>query len=47
MSLLVSSFKFELTDKPISWNTSGVSYPTMSEDSDRPEMLLKVTKVVA
>ncbi|KAI0657108.1 cytochrome P450 [Cubamyces menziesii] len=47
LSLLVSSFKFELTDKPISWNTSGVSYPTMSEDSDRPEMLLKVTKVVA
>ncbi|KAI0333049.1 cytochrome P450 [Cubamyces sp. BRFM 1775] len=47
LSLLVSSFKFELTDKPISWNTSGVSYPTMSEDSDKPEMLLKVTKIVA
>ncbi|KAI0823800.1 cytochrome P450 [Trametes gibbosa] len=45
LSVLLSSFKFEPTGRPVYWNTSGVSYPTMSEESDKPEMLLKVTPV--
>ncbi|KAI0363415.1 cytochrome P450 [Pilatotrama ljubarskyi] len=47
LSILLSSFKFETTGKPIVWKTSGVSYPTMGEDSSKPELLLRVTKVDA
>ena len=43
LSVLLPAFSFELTDRPIAWNTSAVSYPTMGEESSRPEMLLKVT----
>ncbi|KAI0628876.1 cytochrome P450 [Trametes polyzona] len=46
LSVLVSAFKFEPTGKSIVWNTSGVSYPTMGESSTKPELLLKVTKVL-
>lgn len=45
LSILLSTFKFETTGRTITWNTSGVSYPTMSESSDKPELLLKVCKV--
>ncbi|KAH9857430.1 cytochrome P450 [Lenzites betulinus] len=45
LSVLLSSFKFESTGRPVFWNTSAVSYPTMSEDDDKPGMLLKVTRV--
>ncbi|KAI0355211.1 cytochrome P450 [Trametes cingulata] len=47
LSILLSSFKFETTGKPIVWKTSGVTYPTMGENSSKPELLLKVTKVNA
>ncbi|OSD02190.1 cytochrome P450 [Trametes coccinea BRFM310] len=47
LSLLISSFKFEMTDKPIVWKTSAVSFPTMGEESTKPELLLKVTRVKA
>ncbi|KAI8974185.1 cytochrome P450 [Trametes punicea] len=47
LSLLVSSFKFEMADKPIVWKTSAVTYPTVGEESTRPELYLKVTKVAA
>ncbi|KAM5542007.1 hypothetical protein V8D89_004317 [Ganoderma adspersum] len=40
---LIPAFSFELTDKPIAWNTSTVNYPTMGEESTKPEMLLRVT----
>ena len=39
---LIPAFSFELTDKPITWNTSTVNYPTMGEESTKPEMLLRV-----
>ena len=39
---LLSTYSFELTDKPVAWNASAVMYPTMGEDSTRPELLLKV-----
>nr|BED42991.1 cytochrome P450 monooxygenase [Trametes versicolor] len=45
LSILLSTFKFETTGRAITWNTSGVSYPTMGENSDKPELLLKVSKV--
>ncbi|KAI0695585.1 cytochrome P450 [Cerioporus squamosus] len=45
LSVLLSRFRFELTDKPIVWKTSAVSYPTMGTVSTRPEMLLKVTHI--
>ncbi|KAI0713775.1 cytochrome P450 [Earliella scabrosa] len=44
VSVLVASFKFELTDQPIMWNSSAVTYPTMG-DSPNPEMLLRLTRL--
>ena len=40
--MLLTSFSFELTDEAIVWNSAAVMYPTMGEDSTKPEMLLKV-----
>ncbi len=40
--MLLTAFKFELTDKPVAWNTSAVSYPTMGEESTKPELVLRV-----
>ncbi|KAH9850225.1 cytochrome P450 [Lenzites betulinus] len=42
---LLRKLKFELTDRPIVWNSAPVQYPTMGEDSNSPEMLLKVTRI--
>ncbi|RDX47322.1 cytochrome P450 [Lentinus brumalis] len=42
LAVLLTSFSFELTDKPIVWNSSAVIYPTMGEESTKPEMLLQV-----
>ncbi|OBZ67636.1 Docosahexaenoic acid omega-hydroxylase CYP4F3 [Grifola frondosa] len=43
LSLLIASFTFELSDKPIVWNLAGVRYPTVGKDSKKPQMPLKVT----
>ena len=40
-------FAFEVTDKPIAWNASAVGYPTMGEESEKPELLLKVKALKA
>ena len=40
--VLLPRFSFELTDKPITWNSSAVNYPTMGEESSKPELLLRV-----
>ncbi|CDO68425.1 hypothetical protein BN946_scf184707.g6 [Trametes cinnabarina] len=45
LSLLISSFKFEATGQPVDWKYSAVSYPTMGEESTKPELLLRVTRV--
>ncbi|KAI8974184.1 cytochrome P450 [Trametes punicea] len=45
LAVLLSAFKFELTEKPITWNSSGVMYPTTGEESDAPEMLLRVRRI--
>ncbi|CCM06150.1 uncharacterized protein FIBRA_09623 [Fibroporia radiculosa] len=42
LSVLLSSFKFELTDKPIEWNVAGVRYPTVGKVSDVPQLPLRV-----
>ncbi|KAI0713903.1 cytochrome P450 [Earliella scabrosa] len=43
LSVLISSFKFELSEKPIFWNFAGIAYPALSKESRRPEMHLKVS----
>ena len=42
LATLLPAFAFELTDQEITWNFSAVNYPTMGEESSKPEMLLKV-----
>ena len=42
LSVLLSSFEFELTEKEITWNFGAVTFPTMGLDSEKPEMQLKV-----
>ncbi|KAI0738106.1 cytochrome P450 [Daedaleopsis nitida] len=42
LSVLLTSFKFELTDKRVTWNSSMVVYPSMGGESMKPEMLLRV-----
>ncbi|TBU59788.1 cytochrome P450 [Dichomitus squalens] len=45
LSTLVSSFNFEISEKPIVWNYAGIAYPTTDHESSRPEMTLKVSLV--
>ena len=42
LSVMLSTFSFELTDKEIAWNTGSISFPTMGLDSTKPELLLRV-----
>ena len=41
LAVLLSSFEFELTDKPVFWNQAPVMYPSMSWDG-KPELQLNV-----
>ncbi|KAI0760454.1 cytochrome P450 [Fomes fomentarius] len=43
LALLLANFKFELTDKPIVWNISGIRFPTVGVNGKRPELPLKVS----
>ena len=45
LCVLLTSFSFGLTDEAILWNTSVVTYPTMGEESTKPELSLKVKKL--
>ncbi|RDX41926.1 cytochrome P450 [Lentinus brumalis] len=45
LSTLISTFKFERSDTPIIWNFAGISFPTSTKGSVRPEMYLKVSLV--
>ena len=45
LAVLITSFKFGMTDRQVVWNTSGVIYPSMSKDTAKPEMMLKVQAV--
>ena len=42
LSVLLTCFTFNLTDKPIVWNVAAVRYPTVGYESTKPEMPLKV-----
>ncbi|KAI0754390.1 cytochrome P450 [Daedaleopsis nitida] len=43
LSLLVSNFVFELSDKPIVWNISGIRFPTVGVNGKKPELPLRVS----
>ncbi|KAI0631279.1 cytochrome P450 [Trametes polyzona] len=43
LALLLSNFSFELSDKPIAWNISGIRFPTVGVNGQKPELPLKVT----
>ena len=43
LSVLLSTFKFELSDKPIVWNVASVRYPTVGRESNVPQMPMKVS----
>ena len=42
MAVLLANFKFELGKDEIVWNNAGVAFPTVGDDSTKPEMPLKV-----
>ncbi|KAH9857411.1 cytochrome P450 [Lenzites betulinus] len=42
LCLLLLKFKFELSDKPIQWNVSGIQFPTV-ENSTRPTLPMKLS----
>ena len=45
LSELLTNFAFELSDKPVVWNLAGVSYPSISTESTKGELWLKVRKL--
>ncbi|KAI0629819.1 cytochrome P450 [Trametes polyzona] len=44
LAVLLSAFRFELTDRPITWASAAVLYPT-SRQGGEPEMFLKVSRL--
>ncbi|KAI0737451.1 cytochrome P450 [Daedaleopsis nitida] len=45
LAVLLTSFCFEMSDKPIVWNYAGVAYPTIGKTSTKPEMPLRVSRL--
>ena len=43
LSVLLSKFTFEMSDKEILWNVGSVWYPTVGRESNVPELPLKVS----
>ena len=41
--ILLANFKFELGKENIVWNSAGVAYPAVGEESTKPEMPMKVS----
>ncbi|KAI0822981.1 cytochrome P450 [Trametes gibbosa] len=44
LSELLVNFAFELSDTPIVWNLSGVTYPSVSEESTKVELWLRARR---
>ncbi|RDX47197.1 cytochrome P450 [Lentinus brumalis] len=42
LSTLLANFTFALSEKPIVWNVSAITFPSVSKESEKPEMWLKV-----
>ena len=47
LSVLLSTFRFEETNKPVVWNVGAVWYPTVGSESNTPELPLKVSLLKA
>ncbi|KAH9852154.1 cytochrome P450 [Lenzites betulinus] len=45
LSELLTNFSFELSDKPVVWNLAGLSYPSVSAESTKAELWLKVKEL--
>ena len=44
LAVLIATFRFELSDKPFTWNFARVTYyPAADKDSTKSEMFMKVT----
>ena len=43
LAVLLSTFRFELSDKSIYWNLAGVVYPSVQKEGSEAEMPMKVT----
>lgn len=44
ISELITNFSFESSDTPVVWNLSGISYPSVSKDSAKAELWLRVRR---
>ncbi|CDO71925.1 hypothetical protein BN946_scf184940.g72 [Trametes cinnabarina] len=47
LATLIPAFQFDLSDRPIFWNAANVAYPSIREDSTKPEMPMRVTRIEA
>lgn len=47
LAVMLRSFKFSLSEKPIYWNLAGVNYPTVGDNGGKPAMYLKLEPVKA
>ncbi|KAI9069463.1 cytochrome P450 [Trametes sanguinea] len=47
LATLLPAFQFDMSDKPIFWNAAGVAYPSTHEESTKPEMPMRVTRIKA
>ena len=45
--MLLHSFEFALGTKEIYWNWSGVSFPSVGKESEKPELYLRVVPLKA
>ncbi|RPD56021.1 cytochrome P450 [Lentinus tigrinus ALCF2SS1-6] len=45
ISELLADFSFELSEKPVFWNLSGITYPSSSLESTKSELWLKVRRL--
>ena len=43
LAVLIPTFKFELSNKEIYWNFTGVQYPTVGTESTKAEMFLRLS----
>lgn len=41
---LIANFAFELSETPVVWNMSGISFPTPNKESTKPELWLRVRR---
>ncbi|KAI0642567.1 cytochrome P450 [Trametes meyenii] len=46
LSSLLANFVFELSEKPIFWHISAITFPSSSKDSLQPEMFLRVRRYI-